>query len=317
MAQKLAVVTGASSGIGLELARLAARDGHDLILAADRPLAEAVREFEGQSRKVTHVEADLSTREGVRKVIDAVGSRDVDLLFLNAGHGEGGSFMDQHFDTWRHVLDTNVTGTLDLYGQLGKRMVEAGRGRILFTGSIAGVQPGAFHAVYNGTKAFIDSFAIAQRNELKDSGVTITVLMPGATETEFFDRAHMKNTKVGAAKKQDAASVAKTGYKALLAGRSEVVAGFKNKVQAGLSRVLPDTTVAEVHRGMAEPGSNRPRSKKRRASAALPVLALAAGVGATLLVRNRANSSRLNPARSTRPLGEPSYPVSDATVTSV
>jgi len=130
-----------------------------------------------------------------------------------------------------------------------------GSGRILFTGSIAGFIPGTFQAVYNGTKAFIDSFSFALRNELKDSGVTVTVLMPGATDTEFFERAHMLDTKVGADKKDDPADVAKVGYKAMLEGEGDVVSGWKNKVQAAVANVTPSSLLAAQHRKMAEPGS--------------------------------------------------------------
>ena len=288
----LAVVSGASSGIGLELAKLAARDGHDLIIAADTDTAEAEQQLAGAGANVTVVRTDLSTREGVRQVIDAVAARPIALLFLNAGQGLGRGFMDQPFDSWKKVVDTNITGTLDLFGQLGKQMADAGRGRILFTGSIAGLMPGSFQAVYNGTKAFIDSFAIALRNELKESGVTVTLLMPGATDTEFFVRAGMQNTKVGADKKQDPASVAKAGYQALMAGKSEVVAGAKNKAQAAMARVLPDAAVAQIHRGMSQPGTDKAvKAKSGLGRAVLPALAVA---GAAAFIANRRSATRYN-----------------------
>jgi short-subunit dehydrogenase len=153
------------------------------------------------------------------------------------------------------VIDTNVTGTLALIHRVGADMVERGSGRILITGSIAGFMPGSFQAVYNGTKAFIDSFSWALRNELKDTGVTVTCLMPGATETDFFARADMLDTKVGAAKKDDAASVARVGFKAMIDGDGDVVAGMKNKIQSAIATVTPSAVLAEQHRKMAEPGS--------------------------------------------------------------
>jgi len=132
-----------------------------------------------------------------------------------------------------------------------------GSGRILITGSIAGFIPGTFTAVYNGTKAFIDSFSFALRNELKDSGVTVTCLMPGATETEFFERAGMMDTKVGQAEKDDAAQVAKTGFDAMMRGDGDVVSGWKNKLQAAVAAVTPSGALAEMHRKQAEPGSGK------------------------------------------------------------
>jgi short-subunit dehydrogenase len=155
------------------------------------------------------------------------------------------------------VVNTNITGTVYLVHRLAPRMCERGQGKILFTGSIAGLMPGTFQAVYNGTKAFIDSFSFALRNELKDTGVTVTVLMPGATDTEFFERAGMEDTKVGAGKKDDPAMVARVGWRAMEKGEGDVVAGFKNKVQAAMAAVTPESALAEMHRGMAEPGSGQ------------------------------------------------------------
>ena len=156
------------------------------------------------------------------------------------------------------MVDTNVTGTIYLLHRVGRAMRERDRGKILITGSIAGLMPGAFQAVYNGTKAFLDSFAWALRNELKDTNVTVSCLMPGPTDTEFFERADMLDTKVGAdPKKADPADVAKTGYMAMLKGEGDVVAGFKNKLQAAVAAVTPQSVLAEQHRKMAEPGSGK------------------------------------------------------------
>ena len=252
----LAVVTGASSGIGRELAKCCAQNGFDLVIAADRPeLADAKRELESLGAKVDAVQVDLATVEGVDQLVRAIGGRPVDALLANAGHGLGHAFLDQDFDAARHVVATNVTGTIYLVHKVAREMRSRGKGRILFTGSIAGFLPGSFQAVYNGTKAFIDSFSFALRNELKDSGVTVTVLMPGATDTEFFERAHMLDTKVGADKKDDPADVAKVGYKAMLEGEGDVVSGWKNKVQAAVANVTPSSLLAAQHRKMAEPGS--------------------------------------------------------------
>ena len=134
-------------------------------------------------------------------------------------------------------------------------MRRRGKGRILITGSIAGFMPGAFQAIYNGTKAFMDSFSFALRNELKDSGVTVTCLMPGATDTEFFARAEMLDTKVGAGKKDDPADAARVGFEAMMIGEGDVVRGMKNKIQSAMATVTPSSMLAEQHRKMAEPGS--------------------------------------------------------------
>ena len=254
----LAVVTGASSGIGFELAKLAAQNGFDLVIAADRPeIVEAAQALRQLGAKVDEIRVDLSTVEGVDALVDLVGERPVDALMANAGHGLGKGFLDEDFDQARHVVDTNITGTIYLAHRIGRQMRARDRGRILFTGSIAGLMPGSFQAVYNGTKAFVDSFAWALRNELKDTGVTVSCLLPGATETEFFHRAGLDDTKVGQAKKDDPADVAKTGFDAMMKGEGDVVHGFKNKLQAAMAAVTPQSRLAEMHRDMAEPGSGK------------------------------------------------------------
>lgn len=254
----LALVTGASSGIGYNLARIAAEKGYDLIVAADRPLEEAVLDFESLGACVDALQVDLASREGVDLLLGLISNRTVHLVMANAGHGLGGPFLQQDFADIRHVIDTNITGTIYLLQHVAKKMVAEGKGRILVTGSIAGFQPGAFQAVYNGTKAFIDSFVAALRNEMKDAkNVSITCLMPGATDTEFFARADMLDTKVGSdtSALMDAAKVAQIGFDAMTAGEADVVAGWKNKAMVAMSKVLPSQVVAEQHRKIAEPGS--------------------------------------------------------------
>jgi short-subunit dehydrogenase len=251
-----AIVTGASSGIGLELARCCASHGFDLLIAADQPsIAEAAATLRATGVDVRAVQCDLATRAGVNQLHASVGERNVDALLANAGHGLGHAFLDQDFDEVRHVIDTNITGTIDLIQRVGRGMRARGEGRILITGSIAGFMPGSFQAVYNGTKAFIDSFSLALRNELKDTGVTVSCLMPGPTDTAFFERADMMDTKVGTGHKQDPAEVAKIGFDAMMKGEADVVAGLKNKIQATLASVTPSEMLAEQHRKMAEPGT--------------------------------------------------------------
>jgi uncharacterized protein len=163
--------------------------------------------------------------------------------------------MGQSPQQWMHVIDTNITGTLLLLQPIVRRMVARGEGKVLITGSIAGHMAGAFNAVYNGTKAFIDNFAVALNEELRDSPVTITCLKPGATETEFFARAGMEDTKIGQAKKDDPADVARTGWEAMQKGEASVIHGFKNKLQLAAASVMPETAMAKLHRAETEPGS--------------------------------------------------------------
>jgi short-subunit dehydrogenase len=253
--RKLAVVTGASSGIGLEIAKLAAEDGFDLIVAADTPFVEAGPALKDLGVSVEEVEADLSTKQGVDQLLARIGDRPVDVLVANAGHGLGHGFLDQSPDEWQHVVNTDVIGTLLLVQPIVRRMVERGEGKVLMTGSIAGHMAGAFQAVYNGSKAFIDSFAAALNEEIKDSGVTVTCLKPGATETNFFHRAELDDTKVGQAKKDDPADVAKAGWEAMKKGEPAVIYGLKNKMQVAAAGMMTDATTAKLHRAQAEPGS--------------------------------------------------------------
>jgi short-subunit dehydrogenase len=251
-----AIVTGASTGIGFELAKLCAKEGYDLLIAADEPeIEQAAASLQNDGAQVQALQADLATTEGVDKLYAAAKGRQVDALLANAGRGLGHGFLDQDFGKARRVIDTNVTGTVYLIHKVGNDMRRRNAGRILITGSIAGFIPGSFQAVYNGTKAFLNSFSFALREELKDSKVTVTCLMPGATETEFFRRAEMMDTDVGTTEKDDPAEVAKNGFDALMKGEGDVVSGFKNKVQSAAANVTPAGVLASQHRKMAEPGT--------------------------------------------------------------
>jgi len=257
---KLAIITGASTGIGFELATLAAKDGYDIIVVADEALIEAAAaDFEQFGTQVQSVEADLATLEGVDTLLAATQGRPIDLLAANAGTGTGGAFLDQDVTMWRHSVDTNITGTVYLLQKVLNQMVARGEGKVLVTGSIAGYIPGAFNAIYNATKAFIDNFTEALRNELKDvEGVSLTTLMPGATDTEFFARAGMLDTKVGQDEhKADPAKVAKDGWDALMAGKGHIVSGLANKLQVAAAGIVPQPILAGMHRNMAEPGSGK------------------------------------------------------------
>ncbi|WP_380786078.1 SDR family NAD(P)-dependent oxidoreductase [Sphingomonas sp. R86521] len=258
MANKFAIITGASTGIGFELATLAAKDGYDILVVADEPLINAAAEdFKQFGTDVQSVEADLSSFEGVDQLLAAAGGRQIDLLCANAGRGLGKAFLDQDVAEWRKVIDTNVVGTSYLLQKVLRDMVARNDGKVLVTGSIAGYIPGAFQAVYNGTKSYVDSFVAAIQNEIKESeGVTLTNLMPGPVETEFFDRAHMMDTSVGTdPKKSDPADVAKDGWDAVMAGKAAIVSGWKNKIQSAVANITPNAVLAEQHRKMAEPGT--------------------------------------------------------------
>jgi uncharacterized protein len=256
----LAVVTGASSGIGMELAKQFAMNGYDLVIAAeDEELAAAAESLRTLGAQVDSVRVDLAHPEGVQELVGRIVGTDrpVAAVAVNAGVGTNGAFVGEtSLEDHLVEVDLNVRSSVHLAYRLLPPMVQAGAGRVLFTSSIAATSPGPFMAVYNASKAFIKSFAEALREELRDTGVTITTLMPGPTDTEFFDRAGMQDTKIGAGEKDSAAEVAKQGYEALMAGKDHIVAGsWKNKAQAVAGHVLPDTAMSAQHRRMSEPGT--------------------------------------------------------------
>ena len=254
--RSFAIVTGASSGIGYELAKQCAENGFDLLIAADQPeIEQAAQDFRTYGVNVDAMQTDLATLEGVDELYAAANGRPVDALLANAGHGLGHSFLDQEFTDIRHVIETNVTGTTYLVHKVGRDMRGRNQGRILLTGSIAGHIPGPFQAVYHSSKAYVDSFAVALRNELKDTEITVTCLQPGATETEFFERADLMDTKLGQQEKADPAEVAKAGFEAMMKGEGDVVPGLQNKMQVAASGVLPQDRLAQQNRKMTEPGS--------------------------------------------------------------
>ncbi|MEU7475882.1 SDR family NAD(P)-dependent oxidoreductase [Lentzea sp. NPDC042327] len=258
----LAVVTGASSGIGYELAKVLADNGFDVVVAAeDERITDTAAQLSLRSGGV-HVEpvrADLSTFEGVESLVSRVRAlgRPVEVLAVNAGVGVGGDFVrDTSLDDNLEVVDLNVRSAVHLSHRLVGDMAARGQGKVLYTSSIAATAPGPFHSVYAASKAFLASFAQGLREELRDTGVTVTTLMPGPTDTEFFDRAGMQDTKVATGDKDDPAEVAQQGFDALMKGDDHVVAGsVRNKVQAVAGRVAPDPVKAKVMRSMTEPGS--------------------------------------------------------------
>ena len=254
----LALVTGASTGIGRELAKQFAGNGFDLVATAhDAELADAVRELEGLGAHVDAVQLDLAKPDGVERLWERVGDRPLAAAALTAGRGAGGAFAtDTDLADELEIVDLNVRSVVQLAKRVVEDMTARGGGRILFTSSIAATMPGTYQAVYNASKSFVQSFALALREELKDTGITVTSLMPGATETEFFRRADMLDTKVGGSEKDDAAEVARDGFEALMAGKERVVsASLKFKLQGWGSRLLPDSIKARMHRSMAKPRS--------------------------------------------------------------
>jgi short-subunit dehydrogenase len=258
----LAVVTGASSGIGLELAKQFATNDFDVIVAAEDgeiAVAAAVLRALGGG-DVQPVQVDLRTPQGVEDLYAAIQAdgRQLAAIALNAGHGQGGAFVDIDLADELSIIDLNITSTVRLAKLVLRDMVAADAGRVLVTSSIASTMPGSFQAVYNASKSFLQSFTEALQNELKDTNVTLTSLMPGPTDTDFFDRADMAdNTKVGTSKKDDPAQVARQGFEALMAGKDRVVGGgLKTKAQEAAGKAMPDKLKAAMHRQMAEPGSD-------------------------------------------------------------
>lgn len=256
----LAVVTGASNGIGYELALQFAQNNFDLLITATgSSINEAAQTLEKLGAKVETVQADLATYDGVETLYNKIKAtnRPVEAIAINAGVGVGGEFArETDLKDELNLINLNVVSSVHLAKRVVKDMVERGNGRILFTSSIAALMPGPFEAVYAASKAFIHSFSEALRNELKDTGVTVTALMPGPTDTNFFHRAEMDDTQVGASKKDDPALVAKQGFEALMAGKDDVIAGsLKTKIQGAVSKILPDTVNAELHSKLSEPGS--------------------------------------------------------------
>lgn len=257
--KSFAVVTGASSGIGFELAKQFAEHGFDLLIAADSDrIHQAVGELESFGVNVQPVQVNLAKHEGTHELLAAIeaAGRPVDAVAINAGVGVSGRFLETDLADEMNMVRLNVMSVLHLAKYMAKQMAARGSGRILFTSSIAATMPAPYEAVYGATKAFERSLAQGIREELKDTGVTVTVLMPGATETNFFHRAGADDTKLGASEKDDPAEVAKEGFEALMAGKDHVIAGsLKNKFQAAAGYALPDPLVAKAHAGMSAPGS--------------------------------------------------------------
>jgi short-subunit dehydrogenase len=263
MANNLALVTGASSGIGYSLAKELAGRGYDLVVcSAGNRLEGAAQDFQALGTNVTEVRADLATKEGVRELWSKAQQlgRPVDVACLNAGVGVGGLFWQTDLDAELNMVYLNCAGTVQLAKYVVQEMVNRGTGRILFTASIAGEMVAPREAVYAASKAFVLSFAHSLRYELRDTGVTVTALQPGPTDTDFFHRAGMDNTEVGQKGKSESNpdDVARQGLDALFEGKDHVyAAAAKTKAEGMLANAIPGALKGAMHEKMAKPNAER------------------------------------------------------------
>jgi short-subunit dehydrogenase len=242
----LAIVTGASTGIGFELAKLAATDGHDLVIAADDERVNvAASSLRTIGVSVEPCLVDLATHGDVDRVLSTVGQRPVAALVVNASRGLGRGFLDQRWPDVERVIDANVKGTLYLVQRVAQGMRRRRSGRVLIVGSIVSLMPGTFQAVHNGTKALLDSFSFALRGELAGSGVTVTCLMPGMTETDFFERAERETNGTTKRKKQAPEEIARIGWEAMQCGDGDVMAGWQTKLRAAMTHLVPTTVLGD------------------------------------------------------------------------
>ncbi|WP_428486534.1 SDR family NAD(P)-dependent oxidoreductase [Rhodopila sp.] len=258
--RSFAVVTGGSNGIGFELARQFLANGFDVLIAAqdEAHLRDAAGQLSADGGTVTCWAGDLGREDQVDALHAAIRDtgRPVDALCVNAGFGLGGPFAETDLKRELWLIDVNVRGAVQLTKLVLKEMVARNAGRILFTSSIAATMPDPFEAVYGGTKVFLRWFGEALHEELKQTGVSVSVLMPSVTETNFFKRAEMMDTKAGVKdNKDDPAVVAKAGFDAMMAGKDKVTPTGKNKIMGAIADLLPDTAAAKAHRGLSEPGS--------------------------------------------------------------
>ena len=261
----LAVVTGASSGIGYELAKVFAKNGFNLLVVAeDASIVEAGTAFKSFGAEVETVQADLASYQGVETVYAKIKSMNqpIDAVALNAGVGVGGAFAETNLKDEINLIQLNIVSLVHLTKRVLPDLIRQGHGRLLFTSSLAATMPGPYYAVYAASKSFVQSFAEAIRNEVKEQGITVTALQPGATETNFFERAHMQDTKAGTSKKDDPAVVAQDGFEALMAGKDHVIAGsFMNTVQAKVANIATAPQGAAMHASQVKPGSGSTQSK--------------------------------------------------------
>lgn len=254
-----ALVTGGTTGIGYELAKLLAQDKYNLIIVArnENDLQKAATEIRSHYQvDVITIAKDLFERRNAFDLYHDIKARDIEIEVLvnNAGHGHYGEFIDTNLSMELQIIDLNVASLVIITKLFLKDMVERRSGKILNLSSIASKAPGPWQSVYHGTKAFVQSFTEAVRHEVKDLGITVTVLLPGATDTDFFRKADMEQSKIAQEEKlDDPAAVAKDGYKALMSGDDMVVSGVKNKLQVAMAGVTPDEKLADKMAKQQEP----------------------------------------------------------------
>lgn len=255
--QKYALITGATSGIGYELAKLFAKDKYNLVIVArdSSALERTAAELQSGGIQVHTIAKDLFLRESAQEIYNEVRSKGVhiDVLVNDAGQGHYGKFEDTDLDKEIDIIQLNIISCITLTKLFLKDMLAKNEGKILNVGSIAGEAPGPYQSVYHGTKAFVNSWSAAIRNELKDSNISVTALLPGATDTDFFNKAEMQDSKILDSKLSKPEDVAKDGYEALMSGDDKIISGMKNKVQAAMANVLPDSMASETMGKQQEP----------------------------------------------------------------
>lgn len=253
------LITGGSEGIGYELAKQFAEHGHNLVLVArdEIQLGRTQRELEGAGVDVIIIARDLFGTDAPFELYEDIRQRQltIDILVNNAGQGVYGLFEDTDIRRELAIVQLNIASLLVLTKLFLQDMLDRGNGRILNLSSIASKTPGPWQSVYHGTKAFVQSFTEALRSEVKDKGITVTALLPGATDTDFFNKADMESSKAVQDKDKlaDPAKVAKDGYEALMNGDDKVISGFKNKLTVGMSNMMPDSTAADMMKKQQEP----------------------------------------------------------------
>jgi uncharacterized protein len=256
-AKGLALVTGASSGIGFELAKLFTEDGYDVVIAADDDGIHASADKLGSAgTHVVPLQVDLRRPEEVERLYRTAteGGRHLAAAALNAGTGGAGQFVERDLESDLDIIDLDVRSTVILSKRVLQDMAAQGAGKVLYTSSVVSQMPGSYQTMYAASKSFVQSFAEALHDEMRDTGVTVTSLMPGPTDTNFFARVGMADTVVGRMPKDDPAKVAKQGYDALMRGDQKVVAASLMSKGMGLAnRFLPDSAKAVAHRLISQP----------------------------------------------------------------
>ena len=255
---KYALLTGATSGIGYELAKLLATDGYNLVLVArNKKLLQQMTDQlkERFNVEITPLAKDLFKKKAPIEIYNKTKEMgiSIDVLINDAGQGERGKFIEIPLERHLDIIQLNIASLVSLTKLFLDDMVQRNEGRILQLGSEAGKAPMPLLSVYAATKAFVVSFSESLSNELKDTGVTLTALQPGATATDFFNKADMQSSKILDSKLSDPAKVAKDGYQALMKGDDKIVSGLKNKAMVGMSNVMPDTMVADQMNKMQQP----------------------------------------------------------------